>query len=398
MMNILDAKEVEYQYPDSTKALCGVDLEVKKGKKTAILGPNGAGKTTLLYLFNGTLKPSEGAIFLNGTSMRYDARSLREVRRTVGMVFQNPDDQLFAPTVKQDVSFGPLNLKLSMEEAERKVSESLKIVGMTGFEKNPPHHLSTGQKKRVAIAGILAMDPEILIFDEPLSGLDPHAQADLIEMLDEFNAEGKTIVISTHDVNLASTWTDEIYLLQKGEVYAAGSPREIFADEELITGANLRSPMVVKTHREFEAHNIYERQDKVPLSILDLIENLNGSAKKEGGKIWVVQIPGMKHGGVSAVDLDELRKVLDLTPDRTSAMGTSAKECVKRLGIVCDFEHDVVDTSISEAMRGANVLIFASGGMADIVVERARKKGIRCGNAAFEASKHLAKRKGDVVN
>jgi len=377
MMNIIEVKEVEYQYPDGTKALYGVDLEVNKGKKTAILGPNGAGKTTLLYLFNGTLKPSKGAIFLNGTSMRYDARSLREVRRTVGMVFQNPDDQLFAPTVKQDVSFGPLNLKLPKEEAERKVSESLQIVGMIGFEKNPPHHLSTGQKKRVAIAGILAMDPKILIFDEPLSGLDPHAQVDLIEMLDEFNAEGKTIVISTHDVNLASTWADEIYLLQKGEVYAAGSPRKIFADEKLVRETNLRFPVVVKTHMEFEAHNIYERQDKVPLTILDLVRNLNGSKKQESGMIWVVQIPGMNEGGAGVVDLDDLRKMLDLTPDRTGAMGTSAKECVKRLGIVCDFEHDVIDSAISEAMRGANVLIFASGRMADIVLERVGVKGIK---------------------
>ncbi|HEC32215.1 MAG TPA: ATP-binding cassette domain-containing protein [Deltaproteobacteria bacterium] len=214
-MNILEVKEVEYQYPDDTKALRGVNLEVKKGKKTAILGPNGAGKTTLLYLFNGTLKPSKGRIFLNGTPMRYDAKSLREVRRTVGMVFQNPDDQLFAPTVKQDVSFGPLNLKLPKEEIEKKVSECLKVVGMTGFERNPPHHLSTGQKKRVAIAGVLAMDPEILVFDEPLSGLDPRGQTELIELLDELNAEGKTIVVSTHDVDFASAWADEIYLLVK---------------------------------------------------------------------------------------------------------------------------------------------------------------------------------------
>ena len=223
------------------------------------------------------------------------------------------------------------------------------------------------------------MDPEILVFDEPLSGLDPRGQTELIELLDELNAEGKTIVVSTHDVDFASAWADEIYLLQRGMVYARGHPSEIFSDEGVVRATDLRFPVVVKAHREFEAHGIYGKVDRIPLSIIDLVENLNGSEKRESGKIWVVRIPGMKEGGADAVNLDELKKVLDLDPDKTGAMGTTAKACAKMLGIESDFESDVIDSAISEAIRGGNVLVFASGGMSDLVSRRVEEYNRKSG-------------------
>ena len=376
-MHAIEVCNLSYSYPDGTQALKEVNLSVEDGKKTAILGPNGSGKSTLFYHLNGIFLPQTGRVIVKGREIT--KKNLDWIRSTVGLVFQNPDDQLFAPTVKDDVSFGPSNLRLPGEEVEKRVGESLEIVGMTGFERVPPHHLSTGQKKRVAIAGILAMDPEILVFDEPLSGLDPRGQTELIELLDELNAEGKTIVVSTHDVDFASAWADEIYLLQRGMVYARGHPSEIFSDERAVRATDLRFPVVVKAHREFEAHGIYEKVDRIPLSIIDLVENLNGSEKRESGKIWVVRIPGMKEGGADAVNLDELKKVLDLDPDKTGAMGTTAKACAKMLGIESDFESDVIDSAISEAIRGGNVLVFASGGMSDLVSRRVEEYNRKSG-------------------
>jgi len=392
----LEVCNLSYRYPDGTQALKHVNLSVKEGKKTAILGPNGSGKSTLFYHLNGIILPQKGKIIVKGREIT--KKNVYYVRTTVGLVFQDPDDQLFAPTVWDDLAFGPNNLGLSGDEVAARVEGVLSMLGIEEFRDRNPDNLSGGEKKKVAIAGVLAMNPEILVFDEPTSGLDPKSTSEMIELMDELASDGRTVIISTHNVDIASSWADYIYILRKGEIYAEGEPESVFSKDDLLKKTNLTAPVVVRTHREFEAHNIYKKQDKVPLTILDLVENLNGSKKQKRGMIRVIQIPGMKDGGVSAVDLDELKSVLEITPDKTGAMGTSAKECAKRLGIVCDFERDVVDTSISEAMRGIDVLIFASGGMADIVVERARKKGIRCGNAAFEASKHLAKRNGDVVN
>lgn len=395
-MRALEVCNLSYRYPDGTQALKHVNLSVKEGKKTAILGPNGSGKSTLFYHLNGIILPQKGKIIVKGREIT--KKNVYYVRTTVGLVFQDPDDQLFAPTVWDDLAFGPNNLGLSGDEVAARVEGVLSMLGIEEFRDRNPDNLSGGEKKKVAIAGVLAMNPEILVFDEPTSGLDPKSTSEMIELMDELASDGRTVIISTHNVDIASSWADYIYILRKGEIYAEGEPESVFSKDDLLKKTNLTAPVVVRTHREFEAHNIYKKQDKVPLTILDLVENLNGSKKQKRGMIRVIQIPGMKDGGVSAVDLDELKSVLEITPDKTGAMGTSAKECAKRLGIVCDFERDVVDTSISEAMRGIDVLIFASGGMADIVVERARKKGIRCGNAAFEASKHLAKRNGDVVN
>ncbi|PHP45867.1 ABC transporter ATP-binding protein [Methanosarcinales archaeon ex4572_44] len=396
MVRALEVCNLSYRYPDGTQALKHVNLSVKEGKKTAILGPNGSGKSTLFYHLNGIILPQKGKIIVKGREIT--KKNVYYVRTTVGLVFQDPDDQLFAPTVWDDLAFGPNNLGLSGDEVAARVEGVLSMLGIEEFRDRNPDNLSGGEKKKVAIAGVLAMNPEILVFDEPTSGLDPKSTSEMIELMDELASDGRTVIISTHNVDIASSWADYIYILRKGEIYAEGEPESVFSKDDLLKKTNLTAPVVVRTHREFEAHNIYKKQDKVPLTILDLVENLNGSKKQKRGMIRVIQIPGMKDGGVSAVDLDELKSVLEITPDKTGAMGTSAKECAKRLGIVCDFERDVVDTSISEAMRGIDVLIFASGGMADIVVERARKKGIRCGNAAFEASKHLAKRNGDVVN
>lgn len=257
-MNIIETKKISYHYPDGTEALKNVDFIAEKGKIVALLGPNGAGKSTLFLHFNGIIRPSSGTINLDGEPLRYEKKDLMKVRQKVGIVFQNPDDQLFAPTVMEDVAFGPMNIGLSNEEVEKRVKDALNKVGMDGFEKKAPHHLSGGQKKRVAIAGILAMKPEIMVLDEPTSGLDPRGASQILRLLYQLNKEGMTIVISTHDVDLVPLYAYNVYIISKGEIIKEGSPHEVFEDVKTIRNANLRLPRI--------AHlmEILRKEDKLP--------------------------------------------------------------------------------------------------------------------------------------
>jgi cobalt/nickel transport system ATP-binding protein len=257
-MKIIETNNVTYEYPDGTKALETVNFNADEGKIVALLGPNGAGKSTLFLHFNGILKPTQGSVHVDGETVRYDKKDLLKIRQKVGIVFQNPDDQLFAPTVLEDVAFGPMNMGLSNEEVEARVKEALLRVGMEGYEKKAPHHLSGGQKKRVAIAGILAMKPKIMVLDEPTSGLDPKGASQILRLLYQLNSEGMTIVISTHDVDLVPIYASKVYIISHGKIIKEGSPQEVFEDVETIRGANLRLPRI--------AHlmEILKKEDKLP--------------------------------------------------------------------------------------------------------------------------------------
>lgn len=259
-MNIIEAKNITYLYPDGTKALDKINFSVEKGNIVSLLGKNGAGKSTLFLHFNGIFEPESGEILVDNEKLKYDKKSLLKVRQKVGIVFQNPDDQLFAPTVEEDVAFGPLNIGLSQEETKKRVTDALKRVGMDGFEKKPPHHLSGGQKKRVAIAGILAMGPEIMVLDEPTSGLDPKGASKILKLLYELNNEGMTIIIATHDVDLVPIYSNKINIIRDGKIIKEGTPHEVFDDADLIRDADLRLPRI--------AHlvEILDKQDHIKLA------------------------------------------------------------------------------------------------------------------------------------
>ena len=257
-MNVLETKDISYKYPDGTLALKDVNFHASKGEIVALLGPNGAGKSTLFLHFNGILRPSSGKIMVEEVPLNYNKKAIMNVRQKVGIVFQNPDDQLFAPTVAEDVAFGPLNIGLDQDEVEKRVTESLERVGMAGFERKPPHHLSGGQKKRVAIAGILAMRPGIMVLDEPTSGLDPKGASQILHILHQLNQEGMTIVISTHDVDLVPLYASQVYIISDGHIIKEGTPQDVFGDVETIRKANLRLPRI--------AHlmEILQKKDELP--------------------------------------------------------------------------------------------------------------------------------------
>ncbi|MDP2844662.1 MAG: ATP-binding cassette domain-containing protein [Candidatus Methanoperedens sp.] len=244
-MNIIETHNLTHVYRGKIKALDGINFNAKPGERIAIIGANGAGKSTLFKHFNGILKPTGGEVLIKGEPI--SNKNILDVRRTVGVVFQDPDDQIFAPTVKQDVAFGPMNLGLPPEEIEKRVRESLETVRLTGFEERAPHHLSTGEKKKVAMAGILAMQPEVLVLDEPTAGLDPGGAIRLIKLINEMNRYlGITIITATHEVDIVPLLADRVCIMSRGKIIGDGTPLEIFSTPELIKKTHLRLPIVAQ--------------------------------------------------------------------------------------------------------------------------------------------------------
>ena len=238
---VLDVRGLTFAYPDGTRALTGVDLHVHRGERVALLGPNGAGKTTLVLHLNGILGGDAGSgvgsVEVSGMPVRRD--TLPEIRRRVGIVFQDPDDQLFMPTVRDDVAFGPANLGLRGAELDARLGEALAVVGMTAYADRPPHHLSFGQRRRVAVATVLAMKPEILVLDEPSSNLDPASRRELAEIVLGLDV---TVLMVTHDLPYALQLCERSVILSEGRIVADAATREVLGDAALMSAHRLELP------------------------------------------------------------------------------------------------------------------------------------------------------------
>ncbi|ALE74757.1 cobalt ABC transporter [Pseudonocardia sp. EC080610-09] len=235
---VLEARGVAFAYRDGPPVLDGADLAVRTGRRLAVLGPNGGGKTTLFRLLLGLLEPARGEVLLDGAPLDRSRRGLARLRESAQLVLQDPDDQLFAADVAQDVSFGPLNLGLPDAEVDARVGEALAAVGMAELADRPTHRLSFGQRKRVAIAGALAVRPRILVLDEPTAGLDPAGVEELVAVLGRLHDEGTAVVLSTHDVDLAHRWADDVAVVHDGRV-RRGPSAEILGDTGLLAAARL---------------------------------------------------------------------------------------------------------------------------------------------------------------
>lgn len=236
-MTVLEVKGLSYTYPDGTPALREVSFALQAGETVGLIGPNGAGKSTLLLHLNGLLQGS-GEVWVGGLSTRNG--SLREIRRRVGLVFQDPDDQLFMPSVREDVAFGPLNLGLPPEEIEARVVRALEQVGMGGAAHRSPHHLSFGERKRVALATVLAMEPDVLVLDEPTANLDPRARRQLLNLLPTLL---QTKLLATHDLEAVVELCGRVLLLDQGQLFADGAPQEILRDAALLEAHGLEVPL-----------------------------------------------------------------------------------------------------------------------------------------------------------
>ncbi len=229
MHHTIDVENLTYKYPDGTPALQGVDLFIAPGEKVALVGPNGSGKSTLLLHLNGILR-GEGVVRV--CSMPVDEENLGKIRAAVGIVFQDPDDQLFSHSVFEDVAYGPLYMGLDPMSIRARVTESLQAVSLEGFEGRVPHHLSSGEKKRVAIACVLAMEPEILVLDEPTAGLDPRARRELIALLDSLP---QTMLIATHDMRMVGEILPRMIVIDGGSIVADGLTADLMLQQEMLT-------------------------------------------------------------------------------------------------------------------------------------------------------------------
>lgn len=285
MNNHIEIKNVTFSYDNGEEkrdVIKNLSLDIKRGSFTVILGHNGSGKSTLAKLMNGLYKPSngDGYVCVDGIDTRDEKREI-EVRRKVGMVFQNPDNQLVASIVEEDVAFGPENLGLAPEKTRERVDEALKSVGMYDFRKSTPHHLSGGQKQRIAIAGIIAMRPECLILDEPTAMLDPKGRAEVMEIITRFNREnGMTVVLITHFMEEAEN-ADRVLLLCGGQIVRDGTPKEVFSDIKTLKETGLDVPQTTEflyqlkqkgINIDTDAISVKETADKI-ITALHLEEN-----------------------------------------------------------------------------------------------------------------------------
>jgi cobalt/nickel transport system ATP-binding protein len=364
---ILEAREIRYRYPrGGRETITGISFHIRKGEKIALVGPNGAGKSTILQMFNGIIRPDKGVLLFDNQPIRYDSSSLRELRRRVGYVLQNADRQIIAPTVWQDVAFGPANLGLDEETVRRKVADALRHVGLEGFDRRPPHQLSGGEKKRVAIAGILAMDPDVLIFDEPTSDLDPAGSEDIMELLDELNHEGRTVIISTHDVELAYPWADRVILILQGGILQEDRPEAAFADPRLVRRAHLSIPALLDLSMELGRRG-YPQPDRKPRSVLDMVEIIENLLH---GSQW-----SGKPGTITVRNVDEDRDPLAACIGSREnlaigTMGTRAKQRAAQENLVVEFTYGVIDKCILRALRGQDSLILTAGSMVERIAIR----------------------------
>lgn len=243
MKNYLQINDLNFSYPDGYEALKNINLEINKGDTLGVLGPNGAGKTTFILHLNGILGNLDDSIYINKLSINED--NLKKIREKVGIVFQDPDDQLFMPTVLEDVMFGPKNFGYTNEEAESKAIEALEKVKMKEFLNKPPHHLSFGQKRKVAIASVIAINPELIVLDEPSSNLDPASRRELIEILKNLDV---TIILVTHDLPMALEICDESIILNNGEIKTRDKTYSILTNEEIMKENRLELPFGFALH------------------------------------------------------------------------------------------------------------------------------------------------------
>ena len=384
---ILEAREVRYRYAGGREAIKGISFHMRRGEKIALVGPNGAGKSTLLQMFNGMIRPTSGTMLFDNEPIQYDTSSLRRLRKRVGYVLQNADRQIIAPTVYQDVAFGPANLGYNETAIRQAVALALRQVGLVGFERRPPHQLSGGEKKRVAIAGVLAMDPDVLVFDEPTSGLDPSGSEDLMELLDELNHDGKTIVISTHDVELAYPWAERAILLADGQIIKEDVPDVAFGNPTYVRMAHLSVPTLLELSSEL-AKRGFAIPGRKPRSVLDMVHiiesHLHGSCSPAApGTITVCNVDDTETSCIPP--WVEARPGIVV-----GAMGTRAKQCAAQEQVALEFTYGVIDKCILRALRGQDSLILTTGSMVGRVAARVEAYCTESGNRVGMAGLNIS--------
>lgn len=272
---VIEAENLSYSYEENDrKALDGLSVRIGRGRKVAFMGGNGSGKSTFFLCLNGILRPDEGKVLIDGEPVSYTRKGLLDVRKKVGIVFQEPDNQLFSASVFQEISFGILNLGVDEETARREVEKVIRELEITPFQNRPAHALSGGQKKQVAIADILVMHPQVMILDEPASALDAAHTKKVHELIQGLTEQGITVLMALHDIDYAWAWADEIVLMHEGKVIRQGTPREVCEDENALKKAGLERPAVLRIYEKLKDKGVLSG-NLIPGSMDELAEMLS---------------------------------------------------------------------------------------------------------------------------
>ncbi len=356
--NIVETQDIVFYYEGSGKpSMDKVSVTVKKGVKTVILGANGAGKSTLFYHFNGVVRPDEGRVLFDGEPVNYRRKGLRNLRSRIAVVLQNPDDQVFGMTVEADVAYGPTNIGMPKDEVAKVVDWALEEVGLTELRDRNTLQLSYGQRKRLALAGALAMRPEVLVMDEPTAGLDPQMALELMEMAEQLHSSGTTVVISTHDVDLAYAWADEIHVLMHGKLVFSGSSEDFYADAVQVNLAGLMPPSMFLMNSNLSAMR------GVPASPYPRTETQMICKMASGPKGRFVVMPVRDR-----LDRYMADSVIGESGDfRIGVYGTLARSLVGSSDLPIDYVFDGFESCMSEALAGTDALLFCDESAVQIV-------------------------------
>ncbi len=272
--------EVSYQYPDGTWAIKELTVDIPQNAKIAVLGQNGSGKSTFFQLLMGLIKPTSGQIEFQNEKLHYTKKALKELRQKIGLVFQDADNQLFAGTVKQDIAIGPFNLGWSVEKINEMTEKAIELTQLEELKNKPIHFLSGGQKKRVSIAGVYAMNPSIFLLDEPTGGLDHYFTTQMLEYLRQLENNKRTFLLSTHDINLAYEWADLFIVFDKGKIIYFGEAQGLFEKDDLLRQAHLEKPWVFELANHFIMNGYPFSQEAFPKTKNDLLNQIKKASQK----------------------------------------------------------------------------------------------------------------------
>ncbi len=365
---ILETRNLTFEYPNKTVALSDVSLTIPEGKKTVLVGSNGSGKSTLFLHFNGVLRPKSGEVMYAGKQVGYSAKSLTDLRTNISVVLQNPDDQIFSTTVEEDVAFGPMNLSLPREEVERRVDDALYLVGLEGMRERSTQQLSFGERKRVALAGALSMKPNVLIMDEPTAGLDSRMVRELLELADELNQSGLTVIMSTHDVEIAYSWADEMRVLHQGKLEFSGPPEDFFDDEPKLHQIGLVPPMLFEMN-QFLVRTKGEAERPFPRTSAEMALKVFPGRRSSFGSGTIVSI------GLDSNPQNGLAIIQENGSERASVgvYGTRARKLTREWGDKVDYRFNAYENSILRACEGRDFILYIDDILVPLVESKLRR-------------------------
>jgi len=344
-----------YNPRQTAPSLDNVNIKIGRGVKTAILGANGAGKSTLFYHVNGIFKPRSGTVLFNGQELDYSRDALTELRSKISVVVQNPDEQIFSATVEEDIAFGPINCGMEHDEIERRIQKSLFQVGMEEYRTRPTTQLSYGQRKRVALAGALAIDPEVLILDEPTAGLDPQMSYEVLELIDQLCQNGTTVIISTHDVDLAYTWAEEIHVLRHGHLVYSGVPETFFSNPVEVSLSGLVMPHT--------------------FSINNTVEQIRGGTlepyPRTNSQLLCKTMPeGIETAPITVVPVEDSIPVAPQEGIRIGIYGTNTRRAFRDSEIVPNYHFNAPEYCMMESIAGHPTMLYCDTFMVPAVVAK----------------------------